>query len=358
MIDRAAIDQVLTGRRVVRSVRLGPDREPFRVLAVQAPDSSRRVLVVSESLEEVDRSVHRLLILLLLAGPAVLVAAGVGGWWLARKALRPVSRMTEEAAAIGPDRLSERVAVPRTSDELARLGITLNAMLDRLERGVAEKRRFVADASHELRTPLAVMRSEIEVALGSAALSPEAREVLQSAQEEVARLSRMVDNLLTLARIDEGNLPLLRESVEMMDVATRVVSMLRPLANEKGVRLSIHGDAGRVRADRDRLQQAVTNLVDNAVKYTGAGGRVRVTGWRRDGEAGLTVSDTGPGIPAEVLPRIFDRFVRADPARTRRDGSGLGLAICKEIIEAHGGRVWAESEPGRGSSFSIALRAS
>jgi heavy metal sensor kinase len=316
------------------------------------------VLVVSESLDDVDRSVHRLLALLLVAGPVVLVAAAAGGWWLAREALRPVRRMTEEAAGIGVDRLDERVAVPRTGDEIERLGATLNAMLERLERGVAEQRRFVADAAHELRTPLAVMRSEIEVSLRSDDLPPAAAAVLESTGEEVGRMAAIVENLLTLARIDEGRLELLRGPVDLADVARGVARRFQATARSKGIGLLVSGEGASVLGDRERLHQAVANLVDNAVKYTGAGGRVRVTGWRRDGEAGLTVSDTGPGIPAEVLPRIFDRFVRADPARTRRDGSGLGLAICKEIIEAHGGRVWAESEPGRGSSFSIALRAS
>src|SRR3989442_5325245 len=229
-------------------------------------------------------------------------------------------------------------------------------MLDRLEEGVAAKHRLVADASHELRTPLAVMRSELDVSLRSDHLSAEAREVLESTEEEVERMTRIVENLLMLARIDDGRLPLLPARTDLGDVTFAVAEDLRPLAEAKGVRMEVEDGGAPVTADRDRLYQAVANLVDNAVKYTEPGGKVRVEAWRNRREAGVTVTDTRPGIPREVLPRVFDRFFRGDGARSMsNEGSGLGLAICQEIVRAHGGRVWAESEPGLGSSFSLAL---
>ena len=166
----------------------------------------RRVLVVGESLAGVDASVRRVLVLLLIAGPAALAATAAGGWWLARKALLPVSRMTSEADTIGIDRLHERVAVPRAADEIGHLAVTLNAMLARLEHGVREQHRLVADASHELRTPLAAMRSEIDVSLRGDRLTDDARAVLESTREEVDRMTRTVNNLLTLAQVDEGRL--------------------------------------------------------------------------------------------------------------------------------------------------------
>jgi heavy metal sensor kinase len=355
IVGRSGLARAASGAVVRASTDLGRDHEAFRVLTVRI-GTSRRVLVVAESLEQVDRSAHRLLVLMLLAGPAVLAAAGAGGWGLARKALHPVSTMTEEAAAIGVDRLDERVAVPRTSDEIERLGRTLNAMLDRLERGVAEKRGFLADASHELRTPLAVMRAEIDVSLRSDDVSPAAREVLESSAEEVDRMTAIVEDLLTLARIDEGRMRLLREPIALSSVAEDVAGKLRPLAEERRIILDVSGDGAVVTGDRERLRQAVMNLVDNALKYTHPGGWVHISVWHRHRQSGLTVTDSGPGIPPETLPQVFERFVRVDHARSRSaGGSGLGLAICREIVEAHGGSVWAESDLGHGSSFSVSL---
>ena len=359
MLGRGDVGAVLAGEPVRATVSLGADGEPFRVLGLPAPgEPSSQVLVVATALETVDRSVERLVMLLLIAGPAALAAAGVGGWWVGRKALGPVARMTEQAAGIGIDRLDERVAVPRSTDELGQLARTFNAMLERLERDVQDKRRFVADASHELRTPLAVMRSELDVSLDADGLSSEEGEVLESVRDEVDRMSRIVERLLILARIDEGQLHLLRAPVGLGDVVEAVVRRLRPLADAKAITVTIEGDDTRVSADRERLVLAVETLVENAIKYTAPGGRVRISIERRADEAVVTVADEGPGMPAEAIPLIFERFYRLDAARTRSEGgSGLGLAICREIMQAHGGRVWAESNDGGGSSFFIALDA-
>jgi heavy metal sensor kinase len=359
MLGRGEVGAALAGEPVRATVSLGADGEPFRVLGLPAPgEPSSQVLVVATALETVDRSVERLVILLLIAGPAALAAAGVGGWWVGRKALGPVARMTEQAAGIGIDRLDERVAVPRSTDELGQLARTFNAMLERLERDVQDKRRFVADASHELRTPLAVMRSELDVSLDADGLSSEEREVLESVRDEVDRMSRIVERLLILARIDEGQLRLLRAPVGLGDVVATVVERLRPLAEAKAITVTIEGVDSEVSADRERLVLAVETLVENAIKYTARGGRVRISVEGRTDEAIVSVVDEGPGLPAEAIPLIFERFYRLDAARTRSEGgSGLGLAICREIMQAHGGRVWAESNDGGGSSFFIALDA-
>lgn len=214
---------------------------------------------------------------------------------------------------------------------------------------MVEQRRLVADASHELRTPLAIMRAELEVGLRGAHLPSEAAEVLESSTEEVARMSRIVDDLLTLARADEGRLGLALEPLDLGEVDRAITAKLRPLAEAKRIELSFEGGGLEVVADRASITQVAANLVDNAVKYTEPGGAVRVAVWGEAAEGGLSVRDTGPGIAADELPRVFDRFFRVDAARSRaQGGSGLGLAICKEIVQAHAGRIWAESRTGIG----------
>jgi len=299
-------------------------------------------VIVGESLAPVDRSVDRLLALLLIAGPLALLATAAGAWWLARRALRPVDGITRTAAGIGGERLDARVDVPATRDEVARLATTLNTMLERIQHGVEEQRRLVADASHELRTPLAAMRAELDVSLDVDDHPPAARAVLLSAREEVDRLSRTVEDLLTLAAADEG---VLEGGDEPVD--------LRELAGELA---PVTGDSAPARGDPVRLRHAIRNLVANAADF---GTAVEVRTWVRDGEAGVSVLDDGPGIPPELRERVFDRFYRVDPARTRAGGgaggSGLGLAIAREIATAHGGRITIEGREPHGTAVTLAL---
>jgi heavy metal sensor kinase len=358
LLTSSATAHVFAGRPLRMSLTSGGDHEPFRILAVRLSSSScTAVLVVATSLDDVRDSVNELLLLLLFAGPVALLAAGVGGWWLARRALRPVSLMTREAEELSVSRLDERIEVPRTSDELQRLASTLNDLLDRLQGLLLEKRRFVADASHELRTPLAAMRAELDVSLRSPDLDPRSREVLESADEEVVRMHRIVENLLTLARIDEGELPLLREPVDLREAATNVFVSLSSLIDAKHLRLDVQGEPIVVDGDRARLEQVLVNLVGNAVTFSPPGGVVTVSLIRDGASAVCAVTDMGPGIDAALLPHVFDRFVRGDPARTGDGGSGLGLAICREIVGAHGGRIWVDSRPGHGATFSFSLPA-
>jgi len=348
------------GAEGVSTVTLGRGHERYRAIALPAIRAGERhVVVVAESLRDDEEAVERVLVLLLLAGPAALAATALGGWWLARKALVPVGRMTAKAEQIGIDRLDERLAVPRVDDEVGRLAVTLNAMLDRLEQGVHDKQRLIADASHDLRTPLAVMRAELDVSLRGDDLSADAREVLESVREEVDRMSRTVGNLLTLAALDEDRLELLTTRVRLDEAIGAAARPLGPLAAAKGVRLKVDGEPAEAQADPQRLHQALTNFIENAIKYSRPDSEVEVTSWRRNGEVGVTVRDEGPGIPADERPRVFDRFYRVDGARGREaGGSGLGLAICREVARAHGGRVWVDSEVGTDSAFSLALPAS
>jgi len=357
MLSAAERREALLGRRVRTSRRLPGNDDRFRVVGRRVSRSGdTRVLVVAQSLQGVDDSVGRVIDLLVIGGIAALLAAAAGGWWLARRALRPVARITADADRIGIDRIHERVAQPGSRDELARLAATLNRMLERIETGVAEKHRLVGDASHELRTPLAVMRSELDVALLDEGLDDRARTVLESTREEADRMTRIVENLLTLARVDEGRLELARGPVSLGPVATAALAPLHQMADAKQIRLELRDGDGATEGDPDRLAQVVSNLADNAIKYTPPGGRVVVRTWLRNGEVGITVEDSGPGIPAKAQAQIFDRFFRLDAARARESGgSGLGLSICREIVVAHGGRIWVNSEEGRGSSFSFAL---
>ncbi|MEA2341446.1 MAG: hypothetical protein QOG11_1523, partial [Solirubrobacteraceae bacterium] len=260
MLSGDALARALDGERSLRTVALESGGQRYRVQVLPMA-GGRRVVVVAESLSHVEESVRTVLILMLLAGPAAIAIASLGGWWLARKALGPVDRMTSEAARIGIERLHERVAVPQAQDEIGRLAVTLNAMLDRLQEGVREKHRLIADASHELRTPLAVMRTELDVSLRGDELSPAGRAVLESAREEVDTMSRTVNNLLTLAQVDEGRLELLTRRVRLRETLEAAAGPLRPLAAAKQLRLDVEGDSEEVLADPQRLQQVLTNFI-------------------------------------------------------------------------------------------------
>jgi heavy metal sensor kinase len=354
VIDGATRRRALAGPRVISSLHRGGKH--IRMVAMPVRYKGRRqVLVAVESLASVDRAVDRVLVLLLVGGVAALALVALGGWWIARKALRPVERMTTRADQIGIDALSERIDVPRVEDEVGHLARTLNAMLARLEGGVKARQRLVADASHELRAPLAVMRSELEVSLRHDTLGDEARVVLESMHDEVLRMGHIVDNLLTLARVDEGRLQLLIGSHDLREVADEAARVHRPAAESAGVELAVEGDGGVVSVDRDRLGHVIGNLVDNAIRFAPSGSRVVISVWHDAEDAGISVADEGPGVPAEARERIFERFAREDPARGRSGGAGLGLAICREIVRAHDGRIWVEDNTPRGSTFVVSL---
>jgi heavy metal sensor kinase len=329
----------------------------FRVATEPVTRHGRRVVVVAaESMSPVESSVHRVVALLVLALPAALLLTAAGGWWLARRALRPVDRMTRDAERIEIESLDEQIADPGTNDEVGHLAQTLNAMLARIRTAVAQQRRLVDDASHELRTPLAAMKSELDVSLRADDLEPAARSTLESVREEVERLSRMVDDLLTLASVDEHGLRLATEQVDLAGVSARAADGVRPLADRRSVVLEVAGDPTPVAADPERLRQAIGNVIDNAVKFSPAGTSVGIrTGVNGTGVY-VTITDDGPGIAETDRDRIFERFYRADDARSGR-GSGLGLAIAEEIVSAHGGAIRFTPRRPHGSVFSIELPA-
>jgi len=283
------------------------------------------------------------------------------GSWISRRALAAVDQIITEVREITDGRsLHRRLAEPLMKDELGRLAETLNQMMTRLERSFAALRRFTADASHELKTPLTVLRAGVERAITTPNLPQDTLATLEETLQEIKRMTELVDALLTLARADEGIAPLHREPVDLRGIVEEVRETGELLAEESGVRVEVATPPEPivVAVDATRIRQLILNLLTNAVKYTPPGGTVRMQLGSANGRVTLSVADTGIGIAPGDLPHIFDRFWRADSARTRtgeRSGAGLGLAICKWIAEAHGGRIDVVSRPGRGTTFTVTL---
>lgn len=335
-----------------------PDGRHVRLLIAPLPLADGRL--VNLRIARSEAGYHRQLEALALAlGAGLVVATGVamlGSFWLARRALAPVARMADAAQAIHAERLDARLPVADPHDELGRLATAFNDTLARLERSFEALRRFTSDASHELRTPLTALRLVGEIGLRQAADLGGARDAIGSMLEEADRLTRLVESLLALARADRGALLGRREPVDLAAVATRVAEQLAPLAEEQGVRLVVDAPtATPATGDPDVLRQALVNLVDNAVRVSPTGAEVRLRATATDGVVRLAVIDRGPGIAPADQTRIFERFVRLDPARP--GGAGLGLAIALECARAHGGRIDCESEVGCGSTFTLVLPA-
>jgi two-component system OmpR family sensor kinase len=334
--------------------------EHVRIITWPARDEDGELfyVVVGQSLRDVERAQRQLMLLLGIANPAALLLAGLGGLWLANKALSPVDKLTRAAERIGRGNLNERVEEPRSGDEIGRLAATFNEMIGRLEQAFERERRFTADASHELKTPLAVLRGDIEVALRRQRTPAEYQRVLKSSLEEIARLTKLTEDLLTLARSDAGQSALDLEPVRLDMLAAGSRAYVSSLAESAGVELTYEVPVSPVVVvgDGKRLQQLLVNLLDNAIKYTPPGGSVRLSLSVDDSSALIEVSDTGRGIPDWALPHIFERFYRQTDARDSRvDGFGLGLAISKWIVDAHGGTITVESREGHGSRFTVRL---
>lgn len=331
---------------------------PIRVCSQWAdlPGRGRFLVQATYNLDDMAASLARFRNLCLGAMVLAAFLSLIGGRLLARRILQPVHRMTVAARRIGVTNLSKRLSRTENQDELDRLAAVLNEMLDRLERQFTQIQQFTADAAHEFRTPLAALRGNAEVALCNNASASEIRNILEGSIEEYDRLSRIADDLLLLARADSGTPYLSHDRFALHKAVQDVVDLYAPLAQDRGISLALeNGAAVEVVADAARMRQVVSNLIDNALKFTPAGGRIHVELRRQDGTIDLTVSDSGPGVPAEHLPRIFDRFYRADPARTRRSGgAGLGLAICRTIVEGHGGTIEA-ANGAAGATFTLHL---
>jgi two-component system heavy metal sensor histidine kinase CusS len=335
-----------------------PNLGRHRLVSAQlAGEGGPYSVVLLAPLEEVDQELRLLLSVLLLAVPIALLALTGWSYLMARAALAPMERLRRSTEEITAARLDRRLPIANAKDELGRLSRTINAMIARLERSFLEIRRFTADASHELRTPLAIIRTEAEVALDKHLSPAEHRDLLGGILEECERLTRLIEQLLALAREDAGAGAVAFQPIELSALIQQVVEDMRPLAEAQGLTILVEVDGPLpISGEESRLQQVFYNLLDNAIKYTPAAGTITVRVERTDRGVVVTVHDTGIGIPPEHLPHVFDRFYRVDKARSRAEGgTGLGLSIAQCIIAAHGGRIELASTPGHGTTCTVAL---
>ena len=356
--DGQPLDAVRTG-----VVNLADEAVTVRYARVPLPGvwALPATIFVAAPLDAVPFGPEQLLQAMLVIAPVILIGSVGLGYVLADASLRPLEGMVDEIEAVTDGRsLHRRVELPASADELARLAATMNRMLARLEQSFDSLHRFTADASHELKTPLMVLRAGVERAMNDPGASTEGLQALEEVLEEIHRMSEMVDNLLTLARADEGGAALAVTPIDLRELVSEASETAGILGEEPGitVRTELPASPVVVPVDGSRIRQLLLNLVTNAIKYTPSGGKVSLALVDQEETAAIIVGDDGIGIPAAHLPYIFDRFYRVDTARTRtgaRPGAGLGLAITKWIAEAHGGSIAVQSRPGRGTVFTVSL---
>ena len=312
-------------------------------------------ILAVEPLDSIAADLSSLRRVLALALPLLILIAAAGGYWLTRRGLAPLGSMAEQAKRITSQNLDARLEIGHAAEELALLSTSFNELLSRLDQSFDSMRRFVQDASHELRTPLAVIRGEADVALSRERGAAEYRESLATIQQESQRLSRLVDDLLNLARADAGRVQLRIEQLYLNDLLTECCRSVQPLAAARQIELECSCAADvPFRGDEGLLRRMVINLLDNAVRYTPPGGKVSAALETQSDAVRIRITDTGTGIGPEAASRVFERFYRADESRSRQqDGFGLGLSIVKWIAESHHGAVELTSQPGQGSTFTV-----
>lgn len=362
--DRETLSQALAGTEHYSFVR--DEEGPLRVLTKPVVRNSKQVGVVqlAVSFAEAEVMLNSLTLMLLLLVPCALVLAGVGGYFLTRHTLGPIRQIVDAAEALNPDDLSQRLPVVG-ADEFAHLATTMNGMLNRIEgaftrlkESVERERRFTADASHELRTPLTAIKANTSLALKGERTPEQYREALMAVNQASDSMTRLVQDLLLLARSDSGQLALDPQDVDPRVLFEDAVALLQPSKTQAPVSIQVEEGTGTIHGDRQHLQRLVANLLENALRYTPADGHITLTARRQDGAVVLSVADTGEGIAPEDLAHLGERFFRADPSRARQHGgAGLGLAICRSIVEAHHGTMTIDSAPGEGTRVTVTLPA-
>jgi heavy metal sensor kinase len=328
-----------------------------RLLATPMPRNGKTwVIVVGTSLEPADTAVERVRHAALLGGPIAVALAAIAAWLLATAALRPVERMRGQVAGMSPGDPETLLTVPKTRDEVAALAATMNGLLVRLRNTIGRERAFVADAAHELRTPLAILRAELELAARPGRSKAELLDAVSAAGEETDRLSRLAEDLLFLARVEEGAAQLHREPTELRPLLTAAASRA---TNGAAANIEVDADPALVaEIDPDRMRQAVSNLIENAVRHSQTGDAVTVSGRSEGDTLVIQVADHGPGFPPDFLPHAFERFRRAGSSRSRDyGGAGLGLAIVRSVAAAHGGSASAENRASGGAVVAVRVPA-
>ncbi len=340
------------------SVSRGKHKWRVYSFPLKAPDGNMAGwLQTAQSLDSVSHALEGLREQLYWAIPLTLLLAGMGGFFLANRALKPIDHITRTAYSISATDLSKRINYAGPEDEVGRLAGTFDAMLDRLQAAFERERRFTDDAAHELRTPLTILKGQIGVALNRPRSKREYENTLHDLEREVDRLIRLSTDLLFLSRLDQGRLFWHWEKVDLSDLIQVITEQVAPLAEEKGITLSEQVETGmHVVGDQDSLIRLFLNLLDNAIKYTPGGGKVRMEANQNGQGVRVAISDTGSGIPPDAIPHIFDRFFRVDADRSRKTGgAGLGLAIAYEIVRQHNGRIEAHSQLGKGTEIVVFL---
>jgi two-component system, OmpR family, sensor kinase len=353
LLTRSELKRALRGPIFLNRGPLPGLQDQSRLLAIPVTARGQeRVVVVGTSTEARSDSLTDLAQLLLVGGPVALLLASLAAYGVAAAALKPVEAMRSQAAEISAAEPDQRLPVPPTRDEVARLGVTLNEMLERLGEALAHERAFVADASHELRTPLAILRTELELALAAGRSPDELRAALASAAEETDRLTQLSEDLLTIAQTERGELPLRLTRVEVVEALEGVRRRFSGRAEVGGRTIEVSGSPLQIDADRLRLDQAIGSIVDNALRY--GAGPIELTVSTAKGSVEIHVLDRGAGFSAEFLGRAFERFSRSS-AIHHDGGSGLGLAIVQTVARAHGGRAQAANRAGGGADVWLAL---
>jgi heavy metal sensor kinase len=357
-LSRAALEATLNGRTMLESAK-HPYEPPLRLISVPIMHRGNLLYIVQvgTSMESIEDTLRRFLILLIVAVPIALTVSLAAGWFLAGRALRPVDAITLAAQRIAAGDLSQRLTMPTASDEIGRLAGTFNNMIGRLDASFRQIRQFTSDASHELRTPLTVMKGETELVLRRPRPVEDYQSVLESNLEEIDRMTHIVDELLFLSRADMGEVKMESRPVALEALVEDIYRQATLLGQDRNIEVVLGTVMPAVvQGDELRLRELLLNLVENAVKYSHPGGKVEIALLTDGQQARLSVTDQGIGIAPADHKKIFDRFFRTDDARAHtKKGTGLGLAICAWIAEVHKGRINVQSELGRGSTFTVTL---